>query len=348
MSPSVLLAFLLVAVWLTVASCSGRPVDVPTAPSEIASAAVSAETEPAPDPDPEQSPLNPPPAIPSPAPPLPTPPAEAAVLLGAGDITLCEAIHRAHATANLVETQLRKTGGIVITLGDNSNNDGRPEEYENCFRSTWGRFQLRPSPGNHDDYEDTRTNNGAAYFQFFGARAGPPNLGYYSFSAGTWHVISLNSEIMNRGPREDAQLSWLRADLNAHATAGCILAYFHRPMVSSGEFAAGRMARLWQVLYAAGVDVIVNGHEHFYERFAPQNPAGVADPAFGIRQFIVGTGGAHFHRSGARAQNSQLVIPERLGIIKFILRPLEYEWEFIDVNGGVVDRGSDRCHRKPN
>ena len=147
--------------------------------------------------------------------------------------------------------------------------------------------------------------------------------------------------------RGKAQLAWLRADLAANADVRCILAYFHRPMVSSGIFAAQRMGRLWEVLYAAGVEVVVNGHEHFYERFAPQTPTGGASPAFGIRQFIVGTGGAHFHAAGARAPHSEMVIQETLGVIKLTLRPSEYDWEFVDVASAVRDSGSGTCHGAP-
>jgi alkaline phosphatase len=273
--------------------------------------------------------------------------APSAILVGAGDIAMCESLDRAAATASLMRVELNRPGVIGFTLGDNSNDDGLTHEYVNCFGPTWGQLPLRPAPGNHDGYDDPRGHGGSFYYQYFGARAGPPHQGYYSFAAGSWHVVSLNSEIVNRGLQERAQLAWLRSELAAHSRVQCTLAYFHRPMVSSGQFAAGRMVRLWQVLYAAGVDVIVNGHEHFYERFAPQTPAGHPDPAFGIRQFIVGTGGARFHRAGARALNSEVVIEETLGVVRLTLYPGEYDWEFIDVARAVRDSGSGRCHDAP-
>lgn len=326
------------ASWVFNASCGGREIASPVAPTVVPTVAFStpesargSESDTA-----SAQPDVPPPAT-----------SAAAILIGAGDIALCDAIHRADATTRLMEGLLRQPGAIGITLGDNSNNDGRPEEYANCYRSTWGRLSVRPSPGNHDDYDERWGHGGAAYFQYFGAQAGPPNLGYYSFDAGNWHVVSLNSEIINRGSQEIAQLAWLKSDLTAAAEGACTLAYFHRPMVSSGAFAAQRMSRLWHVLYAAGVDVVINGHEHFYERFAPITPKGAPDPAFGIRQFIVGTGGAHFHGAGPRAPHSELMISDTLGVIKLTLRPTEYDWEFIDVDHLVRDSGSDRCHGKP-
>lgn len=270
-----------------------------------------------------------------------------AVLVGAGDIAMCEAIDRAAATAALMRAELSRSGAIGFTLGDNSNDDGLSEEYTDCFGPTWGSLAVRPAPGNHDGYDNPQGHGGAAYYQYFGARAGPPQRGYYSFIAGDWLVLSLNSEVVNRGPQEQAQLAWLRTELAAHTRLPCTLAYFHRPMVSSGEFAAGRMVRLWRVLYAAGVDVIVNGHEHFYERFAPQTADGEPDPAFGIRQFIVGTGGARFHRAGARTPNSEMVIEDTLGVIRLTLYPGEYDWEFVDVSRAVRDSGTGSCHDAP-
>lgn len=328
----------LAASWVLNASCGGREIASPVAPTVLSTMAF---TTPGSGRDSESDTTSAAPDV--------RPPAGAAeaVLIGAGDIALCDALHRGNATAELMESLLAHPGAVGITLGDNSNNEGRPEEYANCYRSTWGRLNVRPSPGNHDDYDERWGHGGAAYFEYFGAQAGPANLGYYSFDAGSWHVVSLNSEIINRGSQETAQLAWLKSDLSAAPDGACTLAYFHRPMVSSGEFAAQRMSRLWDVLYAAGVDLVINGHEHFYERFAPQTPRGVLDHAFGIREFIVGTGGAHFHQSGPRAPQSELVIQETLGVIKLTLRSAAYDWEFIDVDRVVRDSGSDRCHGKP-
>ena len=280
-----------------------------------------------------------------------------AVLIAVGDIAVCEAVHRAEWTAHLVERLLNRNDAVVVTLGDNSQNDGRFEEYLKCFEPAWGRFKqkLRPSPGNHDDYDERPGlgHGGKAYYEYFGDRAGPPGLGYYSFDLGYWHIVSLNSEIVVNRPtpeqaqRMQSQMNWLRRDLSTHDNHQCTLAYFHRPMVSSGQFAAGRMKRLWEVLYAGGVDVILNGHEHFYERFAPQDHRGNLDHRFGIRQFIVGTGGAYFHGFGRPTPNSVMAIQETLGVIQFVLRPSHYLWEFIDIHGVVRDAGVGECHGKP-
>lgn len=275
-------------------------------------------------------------------------------LIAAGDIALCEDVYRAELTARLVERLLNISEAAVITLGDNSQNDGKSEEYLNCFETTWGRFKgkIRPSPGNHDDYDERPglEHGGTAYYQYFGKLAGPPGLGYYSFDLGYWHIVSLNSEIVDSRTlnQQQAQAAWLKNDLNRNDRFRCTLAYFHRPMVSSGDFAAGRMRDLWEILYAKGVDVVLNGHEHFYERFAPQDHRGNLENRFGIRQFIVGTGGANFHGFGRRAQNSVRRVPERLGVIKFTLRPNHYLWEFIDIYDVARDSGVDECHGKPD
>lgn len=344
---------LALSAFLTSFACGDRTPESPTSPT-MTTAAAQSDVDPTTT-DPTSPDVPPAPPDVSPAPPdlFPVPPdisspaVQSAVLVGAGAIAMCDTIHRAATTARLMQIELNQAGVIGFTLGDNSNDEGRPGEYANCFGSTWGRFTLKPSPGNHDDYDETVGHGGAAYYQFFGAQAGPPNLGYYSYAAGSWHVVSLNSEIINRSSQEAAQLAWLKSALGTNAQARCILAYFHRPMVSSGEFAAGRMVRLWRVLYDAGVDVIINGHEHFYERFAPQTPDGDLDPVFGVRQFIVGTGGARFHRAGARARNSEVVIQETLGIIRLTLQPTEYVWEFIDIDHVVRDSGAGRCQGKP-
>jgi hypothetical protein len=206
----------LAASWFFNASCGGREIASPVAPTDVPAIFSTSGSDRGSESDT------------APVPPDVTPPGTAAeaVLIGAGDIALCDALHRASATAQLMESLLlARPGAIGITLGDNSNNEGRPEEYGDCFRATWGRrLNLRPSPGNHDDYDDRWGHGGAAYFEYFGAQAGPANLGYYSYDAGSWHVVSLNSEILNRGPQEHAQLAWLRADLASNADARCTLA----------------------------------------------------------------------------------------------------------------------------
>ncbi len=210
-----------------------------------------------------------------------------ATLVGAGDISQC-GLGGASLTAALVERLLAQTRGTGFTLGDNSNDDGSRDKVLNCFDKTWGPLKgnLFPSPGNHD-YEADETN--PFYYEYFGAAAGPRNLGYYSYDRGGWHILALNSELPEAA--RQAQLDWMDADLRAHRTE-CALAYFHRPLFSSGVFAAQRMKKLWDVLYRNGVDVVLNGHEHFYAAFPLLDPSGGPDPQHGIRQIVAGTGGA--------------------------------------------------------
>lgn len=286
--------------------------------------------------------------VPLPQPPVPPSSGTGAYLIGAGDIALCgNALERAMATARLMERRLSRTGSAGFTAGDNSQNNGTTEEYRNCYGPTWGRLNVKPTVGNHDDYdEDPKLgHNGTGYYDYFGAAAGPRGLGFYSYYVGTTHVIHLNSEIINRSSAEAAQLNWLRGTLS-NSSAQCTVAIFHRPMVSSGIFAAGRMRRIWEVLYPAGVDVVINGHEHLYERFALQDHTGNPDPN-GIRQFTVGTGGAFPHKAMGRARNSERVIENVLGVIELELSANSYRWQFLDTNEQVLDQGADQCHGKP-
>jgi acid phosphatase type 7 len=267
----------------------------------------------------------------------PAPPPGTAVVLAAGDVASCSSSGD-EATAAL----LHQLPGNVVTLGDNVYPDGSAREYAECYAPTWGRYRARtrPAPGNHDYH----TPNAAGYFGYFGPSAGPDRRGYYSYDLGAWHIVSLNSNIsMSAGSPQER---WLRADLAA-STARCTLAYWHHPRFSSGtkhgSFAAAQP--LWQALYERGADLVLGGHEHNYERFAPQTPAGAADPVRGIREFVVGTGGGS-HYAGHRAiANSQVFEGTTFGVLRLTLRPDSYEWEFIPVAGGrFTDRGAGTCH----
>lgn len=210
-----------------------------------------------------------------------------AILVGAGDIADCRDLSGAEATAKL----LAQISGTVMAVGDLAYPDGSKENF-GCYDKTWGRVKARtrPAPGNHE----FRSASAAPYFDYFGAAAGDPKNGYYSYDLRAWHIVVLNSECgevggCEAGSREER---WLRTDLAAHP-AVCTLAYWHKPLFSSGS-AHGNdptLKPLFQALYDAGSDVVINGHNHDYERFAPQNPEGGADPARGIREFVVGTGG---------------------------------------------------------
>ncbi len=259
------------------------------------------------------------------------------VLVGAGDIASCS-YDDDEATAKLLDS----IPGVVFTAGDDAYPFGTPGQFARCYAPTWGRHKARtrPSPGNHD-YD---TPGGAGYYDYFGAVAGPPGQGYYSYDVAGWHIISLNSNISMRAGSAEEQ--WLRADLAAHPVR-CTLAYWHHPRFSSGtthgSFPATRP--LWQALYDAHADVVVTGHEHQYERFAPQTPAGARDTARGIREFVVGTGGAHLYPFGPPMANSEVRDNTTHGVIKLTLRADGYDWEFVPVAGGSFrDAGSGRCH----
>jgi hypothetical protein len=264
------------------------------------------------------------------------------VLVGAGDISQC-GLDGAAQTASLMTGLLHDARATGFTLGDNSNDDGSREKVLNCLEPTWGAFKdrLMPSPGNHD-YEADATN--PFYYEYFGAAAGPKPLGYYSYDRGNWHILSLNSELPD-GPMRQAQLDWMAADLRAHPSA-CTLAYFHRPLFSSGRYAAQRMKKLWDVLYRGGTDVIVNGHEHFYAAFPPMTPDGTPDQSFGIRQIIAGTGGARlFDRPPATY--GETIITGRWGVLVLRLSAADYDWNFVATDGAVLDAGHGTCHAAP-
>ncbi len=238
---------------------------------------------------------------------------------------------------------LRGFSGTIFTVGDHAYPHGSRDDLRNCYDPHWGPFksQTFPSIGNHD----LETEGGRGYFDYFGTNAGPVGRGYYSYTAGSWFVLSLNSELDASG--RDAQVAWVTRELAANPT-DCTLAYFHRPHVSSGVFAAQRMRPLVTALYRGGADVIVNAHEHFYERFARQDPEGRPDPAFGFDMFIVGTGGGRFHGAVTVAPNSEVLVLEAWGLIKLTLRRTDYDWAFIQGGTGAVrDAGSRQCHGRP-
>ena len=262
-----------------------------------------------------------------------TPPSAPEVFSGAGDIATCDG--NAEKTARLLDN----IGGEIFTLGDNAYFHGTAREFQECYAPSWGRFigRTRPVPGNHD-YE---TAGATGYFDYFGAVAGTPGLGYYSFElGGGWHAIALNSNIP--ASAGSAQAAWLATDLAAHPAA-CTIAYWHHPLFTSGPDGPSPFMRdIWRQLYAAGVDVVMNGHEHYYERFAPQNPDGGADPTKGIRQFIAGTGGAPLYTAVSIQPNSEVRI-SAFGVLKLTLSANRYDWEFVPVSGSS-DFGTGSCH----
>jgi 3',5'-cyclic AMP phosphodiesterase CpdA len=269
-----------------------------------------------------------------------TPEPDPPVLVGAGDIASCYDDND-EATAALLD----EIEGTVFTLGDNAYDVGSEADFAHCYDPTWGRHLERtyPVPGNHD----YRTEDAEPYFAYFGDRAGEPGEGWYSYDLGEWHIIALNSICGEVGGCDEgsAQLTWLRDDLAANPST-CTLAYMHHPHFSSaGHDDDADLTAIWTTLYAQGADVVLAGHDHTYERFAPQDPDGNADPERGIVQFVVGTGGADLRDFEAILPNSEARSSQTFGVLALTLSPDEYAWEFIPVEGqSFMDQGTARCH----
>ena len=279
----------------------------------------------------------------------------ASVLIGAGDIAGCSGGGDMR-TAMLVDSVLladsvAKVSDAVFTLGDNAYMKGTTEQFKNCFGSTWGNparrimRNIRPAPGNHEYL----TGGASPYYAYFGDRAGAPGTGYYSYDIGAWHVVVLNSEIIvNRGfstAERAAQEDWLRKDLAAKSKL-CTLAYWHHPRFSSGWHGSdARLDPVWQILYAANVDLVLNGHDHDYERFAPQTPAGLPDTLRGIPQIVAGTGGEELRGFGGNAiRNSEYRIEGRYGVLLLTLGGAEYRAAWLEDGGRVWDSSGGKCH----
>jgi acid phosphatase type 7 len=268
-------------------------------------------------------------------------PASTAVLIAAGDIADCTDLSGAKATAKLLET----IPGTVAAIGDLAYPDGTRENFA-CYNQTWGRVKdrTRPAAGNHEFHSQGATY----YFEYFGKSAGDPKDGFYSYELGSWHIIVLNSECLevggcNSGSREE---KWLRADLAAHPRA-CTLAYFHKPLFSSGGKHGDdlELKPFFQALYDANADVILNGHDHDYERFAPQDPNGRADSVRGIREFVVGTGGKNHRPFTEPHANSEVRNADAFGVLKLTLSANGYDWQFIPEAGKTfTDSGTGTCH----
>jgi hypothetical protein len=263
------------------------------------------------------------------------------VLIGAGDIADCSDLAGAEATAKLLEAN----PGIVMALGDLAYPNGTAEDFK-CYDKTWGRVKdrTRPAVGNHEFH----SIGASYYFQYFGAAAGDAKTGYYSYELGSWHIVVLNSECAEIGgcgagsPEE----KWLRADLAAHPV-GCTLAYFHKPRFSSGLNHGNdpEVGAFWQALYDFNAELILNGHDHDYERFAPQDPSGKWDPKRGIREFVVGTGGKNLREFGLHKANSEVRNNSTFGVLKLTLKATGYDWEFLPQAGkSFTDSGSGSCH----
>jgi hypothetical protein len=281
------------------------------------------------------------------------------VFVGAGDIASCD-VNRTgdEATAkllhNIVDPATSPT--TVFTTGDNAYEDGKLSEYKDCYAPTWGDFKgiTMPSPGNHE----YQTPGASGYFDYFSETPSPPvpnttanpgltpGKGYYSYNLGSWHIISLNSNCSFVAcAAGSAQVEWLKKDLDLHSNAACTLAYWHHPRFSSKLSSGGNssMKPFWEALYAAKAEVVLNGHIHNYERFAPQTPTGVKDSARGIREFVVGTGGYSLNtfQSTQHATNSEKQYAASYGVLKLTLHSTSYDWKFVAEDGTTPDSGSD-------
>lgn len=280
----------------------------------------------------------------------------AAVLIGAGDIAVC-GTDGDERTAVLVDSVLRadsaaKVSDAVFTVGDNAYPDGSASNFAICFAASWGDStkrimkKIRPSPGNHEHL----SLGAAPYYKYFGDRAGEPSKGYYSYDLGEWHVIVINSEIMVNGSftlaERRAQEDWVKKEVSG-TQRFCTVAYWHHPLYSSGwHGGSAAMRPIWQLLQDGGVDLILTGHDHGYERFLPLNGLGIVDSAAGMVQYVVGTGGGDLRGFQTRAAlHSAARVQGHFGVLKLTLGKGEFRSAFLDVAGRVWDQSGGKCRQ---
>ena len=277
--------------------------------------------------------------------PTPTPTAtvnfNSVTILAAGDIAKCTTTGDAATAAILAQYP----SDPILTLGDNAYEYGSLTNYLQCYDPTWGQFKNRtyPALGNHEYL----TSGASGYFTYFSGFGGPSGNGYYSYDLGAWHIIVINSNCSVVGGCQagSPQETWLKADLAAHPNV-CSLAYWHHPLFTSGQEGDDPSVKpIWQDLYNAGVELILNGHDHDYERFLPQTPAGVYDPTKEIIEIVAGTGGANHTNTGTKQANSVVFNNQTFGVLKLTLNPTSFSWNFIPVSGATfTDSGSVNCH----
>ena len=265
--------------------------------------------------------------------------------MGAADIGGCGPTpSHSWATAALLDS----IPGTVFAAGDLAYPNGAETEFTRCYDATWGRHRSRttPVPGVHDFIPP----NAQGYFNYFGPIAGDPTKGYYSYNYGAWHVIIINdictsSAGVNGCTATSAEGQWLQADLAANPTT-CTVAIWHQPLYSSTTSAVTTAMRtFWQILYNARADLVINGHAHNYERFAPQDPNGNLDLTNGLREFVVGTGGESLQAFTTSAPNSEVRNSSTYGVLKLTLHATSYDWQFVHVAGQTfTDSGSQVCH----
>jgi hypothetical protein len=273
------------------------------------------------------------------SPPIVAPPG-AALLVGAGDISSCGNDHD-ELTARLVES----FGDVpVFTTGDNAYERGSAAEFATCYDPTWGRFRARthPIPGNHEYV----TPGAGPYFAYFGASAGQAGRSWYGWDLNGWRIEMLDSNCEFAGGCDDGspQLQWLKQDLAAHP-ARCTLAMWHHPRFSSGRHGDSTAVQpFWSTLAAAGADLILVGHDHSDERFAPLDVAGRRDAVNGMRQIVVGTGGKDLYEFVELHATSEAHASSTFGVLAVTLWPDRYEWHFLPSEGPFTDQGTGVCH----
>ncbi|MEX2546737.1 MAG: metallophosphoesterase, partial [Chloroflexota bacterium] len=266
-------------------------------------------------------------------------------LVGAGDIASCAHAHDSETAAVVSAVLSENASAVAFTLGDNVYPDGSAQYFAGCYEPTWGVFKAdtRPVPGNHD----YANNPGAApYFAYFGDSAGVADRGWYRYESGTWRVYALNSECANGTTCYNAQLSWLKADLAAEPHR-CVMAIWHRPLFSTGAHGnSSRMSDAFKALYDAGAEIVIAGHDHGYQRFAPADVNGAPDPTLGVREFVVGTGGAALYAFPTNSALLEVRDNTTYGVLRLGMTPGAYSWEFLPVPapGAFTDSGTGACH----
>lgn len=270
------------------------------------------------------------------------------VFVGAGDIAGCTSKGGLKAGTIGTAALLDSIPGTVFTIGDDAYEFGSASDFANCYDPSWGRQKARtyPSIGNHE--YDLGTPQ--AYFDYFGPIAGDPTRGYYSFDLGAWHIVMLNSN-QDYVPTKTGspQELWLKADLAA-STKRCTIAIWHHPRFYSNDAPSapgvrGYVKGFWDDLYAAGAEIVLNAHNHFYERYAPMTPDGAVDTVRGLREFIVGTGGKSISDPTSISPTSEVHNGSTYGVIKLTLDTASYTWRFIPIAGQTfTDSGSGQCH----